>query len=82
MDKLKVKFYTPIISWADQQKRVYRNTPEIQWSGHIIHGMVAGYKTISQLPLVEEYSIYHNKQVKRQEQQNDRYDQIEQGNLK
>ena len=79
MDKLKVKFYTPIINWADQQKRVYKNTPDIQWTGHPVHGMVTGYKTFASLPLEEQFSIEHNKQVKRQESQNMRYSNIEKG---
>jgi len=65
------------VNWPDQQKRVYKNSAAIQWSGHKVHGMVAGYKTITQLPIAEEFAIYHNKQVQRQEQQNDRYDRIE-----
>jgi hypothetical protein len=79
MDKLKVKFYTPIINWADQQKRVYKNTPDIQWTGHPVHGMVTGYKTFAILPLEEQFSIEHNKQVKKQESQNERYSNIEKG---
>tara|TARA_B100000575_G_C22954536_1_gene551861 strand:- start:18 stop:662 length:645 start_codon:yes stop_codon:yes gene_type:complete len=69
------------INWPDQQKRIYKNSPEIQWSGHQIHGMVEGYKTITSLPLVEEFSIYHNKTVSRQEQQVKRYQSID-SNLK
>ena len=64
------------VNWPDAQKRVYRNTPEIQWSGHKVHGMVEGYKTITQLPVMEEYSIYHNKTISRQEKQNERYSKL------
>ena len=39
------------VNWPDAQKRIYKNTPEIQWSGHQIHGMVEGYKTFATLPL-------------------------------
>ena len=34
------------------------------------------------LPFEEEWSIIHNKTLERQEQQNDRYNQIETGKLK
>lgn len=64
------------VNWPDVQKRVYRNTPKIQWSGHKVHGMVEGYKTITSFPMFEEYSIYHNKTISRQEQQNERYSRL------
>jgi glycosyltransferase involved in cell wall biosynthesis len=70
------------VNWPDPQKRIYKNDPSIKWSGHQIHGMVSGYKTYATLPLSEEWSIIHNKTISRQEQQNDRYDKIERGNVK
>jgi hypothetical protein len=70
------------VNWPDAQKRIYKNTPEIQWSGHQIHGMVEGYKTFSTLPFIEEWSIIHNKTIDRQENQNERYTKIEIGKLK
>lgn len=65
------------VNWPDSQKRIYKNDPKIQWTGHQVHGMVTGYKTYAMLPLQEEFSIIHNKTIKRQEQQNSRYSQIE-----
>lgn len=70
------------INWPDAQKRVYKNTPEIKWSGHQVHGMVEGYKTFATLPFSEEWSIIHNKTIDRQENQNERYTKIEIGELK
>jgi hypothetical protein len=70
------------VNWPDAQKRVYKNTPEIQWSGHQVHGMVEGYKTFATLPFSEEWSIIHNKTIDRQENQNERYTKIEIGELK
>ena len=70
------------VNWPDAQKRIYKNTPEILWTGHQIHGMVTGYKTWGNLPMEEEWSISHNKTINRQESQNDRYNQIELGQLK
>ena len=70
------------VQWPDEQKRIYKNTPDIKWSGHQIHGMVEGFKTFATLPFEEEWSIIHNKTLERQEQQNDRYNQIETGKLK
>jgi len=40
--------------------------------------MIEGYKTFAVLPLEEDYCIYHNKQIQRQEEQNARYSQIQQ----
>ena len=70
------------VNWPDQQKRIYKNTPSIKWSGHKVHGMVEGYKTFGTLPLDENFCIYHNKTIDRQESQNNRYDKIEKGELK
>ena len=70
------------VNWPDAQKRIYKNTPGIQWSGHQIHGMVEGYKTFATLPFTEEWSIIHNKTINRQENQNERYIKIEVGELK
>jgi hypothetical protein len=70
------------VNWPDAQKRVYKNTPEIKWSGHQVHGMVDGYKTFAALPFTEEWSIIHNKTIDRQENQNERYTKIEIGELK
>lgn len=65
------------VNWPDYQKRVYRNDSSIKWSGHKVHGMVEGYETYSILPQEEVYCIYHNKEIERQVQQNDRYAQIQ-----
>ena len=70
------------VNWPDAQKRIYKNDPKIQWSGHIVHGMVEGYKTFAKLPLDERFSITHNKTINRQEKQNERYHKIETGVLK
>jgi len=70
------------VNWPDAQKRIYKNTSDIKWSGHQIHGMVEGFKTFATLPFEEGWSIIHNKTLERQEKQNDRYDQIENGKLK
>jgi glycosyltransferase involved in cell wall biosynthesis len=68
------------VNWPDIQKRIYKNTPDIKWSGHQVHGMVEGYKTYATLPMEEKWSIIHNKTIERQEKQNNRYNQID--NLK
>ena len=69
------------VNWPDQQKRIYKNVAPIKWSGHKVHGMVEGYNTFAVLPLDEAYCIYHNKEIKKQEEQNERYDKIENNQL-
>ena len=64
------------VNWPDAQKRIYKNTPDIQWEGHQVHGMVEGYKTYSALPMEEHFSIIHNKEISKQETQNARYAKI------
>jgi aspartokinase len=70
------------VNWPDAQKRIYKNDPKIQWSGHQVHGMISGYETYATLPFEEAFSITHNKTIDRQENQNDRYTKIETGELK
>lgn len=70
------------VNWPDAQKRIYKNDPKIQWTGHQVHGMVSGYDTYAALPMEEHFCIIHNKQAERQEAQNNRYDKIERGELK
>lgn len=64
------------VNWPDAQKRIYKNTPDIQWEGHQVHGMVEGYKTYAALPMEEHFSIIHNKEIERQKSQNERYAKI------
>jgi hypothetical protein len=65
------------VNWPDYQKRIYKNDPSIQWTGHQVHGMVEGYKNYIELPLEERWSIIHNKTIDRQEKQNERYTKID-----
>ena len=69
------------VNFPDAQKRIYKNDPKIQWSGHKVHGMVSGYETYAPLPFEERFSIYHNKEIERQEKQNERYSKIEAGQI-
>jgi len=70
------------VNWPDAQKRIYRNNPNIKWTGHQVHGMVNGFKTYATLPFEEEWSIIHNKTIDKQESQNERYTKIENGEIK
>ena len=63
------------INFPDYQTRLYRRTSEIEWQGKV-HERIAGYNTLSVLPMDEEYCLYHHKQIARQEKQNAYYDTI------
>jgi hypothetical protein len=63
------------VNFPDYQTRLYRRTSEIQWIGKV-HERIVGYNTLSVLPAEEKYSLYHPKQIERQEKQNAYYDTI------
>lgn len=68
------------VNFPDPQKRIYRNSPEIQWRDPEgqpqVHGMVTGYKTETQLPFTEEWSLIHTKTIQKQEYQNKTYNDV------
>ena len=63
------------VNFPDYQTRLYRRTSEIEWNGKV-HERIIGYNTLSVLPAEEQYSLYHHKQIDRQEKQNAYYDTI------
>jgi len=70
-----VKYYKPINAFPDYQTRIYRNTKEVEWMNKV-HERITGYNTFSVLPPEEDYSLYHHKQIERQEKQNELYSTI------
>jgi hypothetical protein len=63
------------VNYPDFQWRIYKNTPDIKWINKV-HEKLIGYKTISNLPQIEECSLYHPKTIERQEKQNNYYDTL------
>ena len=63
------------VNWPDYQTRIYKNTEEVQWHGKV-HERITGYTTFTNFPSDENYSLYHHKEIERQEKQNDFYDKI------
>jgi hypothetical protein len=63
------------VNFPDPQWRVYKNNGAIRWENKV-HEKLVGYDTISNLPWAEEFSIYHPKQIERQERQNDYYNTL------
>ncbi len=63
------------VNWPDYQTRIYKNTEEVQWYGKV-HERITGYTTFTNFPADEKYSLYHHKQIERQEKQNKFYNNI------
>ncbi len=63
------------INWPDYQTRIWKNKEDIKWENKV-HERIGGHKTFSFLPQEEIWSLYHNKDIKRQEKQNQFYDTL------
>ena len=63
------------VNFPDPQWRIYKNSDSIRWENKV-HEKLVGYDTISNLPWMEELSLYHPKEIERQERQNEYYDTL------
>ena len=63
------------VNFPDYQTRIYKNTPDVTWMNKV-HETITGYNTFSNFPAEEQWSLYHHKQINRQEQQNEFYETI------
>ena len=63
------------INFPDYQARIFRNADHIKWIKPV-HEVIDGAKTYSHLPPHEELTLSHIKDIKRQEMQNNLYNQI------
>jgi len=63
------------VNFPDYQWRLYKNKKSIQWQNKV-HETLIGYNTISNLPSIEELSLYHPKTIDRQVKQNAYYDAL------
>ena len=63
------------VNWPDYQTRIYKNTKDVTWMNKV-HEKITGYDTFSNFPAEEHWSLYHPKQIDRQEQQNEFYETI------
>jgi hypothetical protein len=63
------------VNYPDYQWRIYRNDVSIKWKNKV-HEVLEGYKTISNFPLTEAYSLYHPKTIEKQVKQNNYYDTL------
>ena len=63
------------VNWPDFQWRIYKNHPKIQWK-NTVHEVLEGYETWSNLHEVEEFALYHPKDIERQVKQNNYYNTL------
>ena len=63
------------VNFPDYQCRILKNVKHIKWKNKV-HETLTGHKTESQLPANKEFCIYHPKDIKRQEKQNEFYSTI------
>ena len=63
------------VNYPDHQWRIYKNTPDIVWVNKV-HERLSGFKAFAPLPPEEEWSLYHPKDINRQERQNALYDTL------
>ena len=63
------------VNWPDYQTRIIQNSPKIKWQNKV-HEQIIGISTKGALPTEEEWCLYHPKNIKRQEMQNQFYDSL------
>jgi len=63
------------VNWPDYQTRIVQNNPKIKWTGKV-HEVLTGHENYSLLPQEEEWCLYHPKNIKKQEHQNQFYDRL------
>ena len=63
------------INWPDYQWRIYKNAPHIKWENKV-HEVLVGFTQYANLPMEEDYSLYHPKTIERQMKQNAYYDTL------
>ena len=63
------------VNWPDPQWRIYKNDPKIRWKNKV-HEVLDGYTTKADLPYLEEWALYHHKEIEKQEKQNKFYNTI------
>ena len=64
------------VNWPDYQTRIIQNSPKIKWQNKV-HEQIIGISTKGALPMEEEWCLYHPKNIKKQEIQNQLYNQIQ-----
>ena len=63
------------VNFPYYQTRIYKNTKDVMWMNKV-HERITGYNTVSNFPAEEQWSLYHHKEIDRQEKQNEFYGTI------
>jgi glycosyltransferase involved in cell wall biosynthesis len=63
------------VNFPDYQWRIWKNNRKIKWINKV-HERLSEFETYSALPQSEEYCLFHPKDIKRQEKQNEFYSKI------
>jgi glycosyltransferase involved in cell wall biosynthesis len=63
------------VNFPDYQWRIWKNNREIKWINKV-HERLDGFGEYSPLPQMEEYCLFHPKDIKRQERQNQFYNTL------
>lgn len=63
------------VNWPDHQWRIWKNKPEIKWVNKV-HEVLEGHKTFASIPPMEDFALYHPKEIDRQVKQNEYYNTL------
>lgn len=63
------------VNWPDYQTRIIQNNHKIKWQNKV-HEQIVGISTKGALPMEEEWCLYHPKDIRKQEAQNNFYNTI------
>ena len=64
------------VNWPDPQQRIYKNSEHIKWIKPV-HERLVGAEKDAFLPPEEQWAFTHHKQIKKQEEQNRLYGDIQ-----
>ena len=63
------------VNFPDFQWRVFKNAPHIKWKNKV-HESITGFTQYTYLPQQVEYSLFHPKEIEKQEKQNNYYNTL------
>ena len=64
------------VNFPDTQTRIWKKESRIRWYGKV-HERLVNYNTYTNLPEDETFSLIHHKDIKKQERQNNYYDELQ-----
>ena len=64
------------VNFPDTQTRIWKREGRIRWYGKV-HERLVNYNTYTNLPEDETFSLIHHKDIKKQERQNNYYDELQ-----